>query len=51
MALEAERAQLLNSLGEERVYKDATLARDTQLRLAEIEKELEEKNAQWESLI
>ncbi len=51
MALEAERAQLLASLGEERVYKDATLARETQLRLAEIERDLEQKNAQWEALI
>ena len=51
MALEAERSQLLTSLGEERVYKDAALARDTQLRLAEIERDLEEKNAQWEAMI
>jgi ATP-binding cassette subfamily F protein 3 len=51
MALEAERAQLLGALGEERVYKDANLARETQLRLAEIERDLEEKNAQWEAMI
>jgi len=51
MALEAERAQLLASLGEERVYKDATLARETQLRLAEIERDLEQKNAEWEAMI
>ena len=51
MALEAERAQLTTSLGEERVYKDANLARETQLRLAEIERDLEQKNAQWEALI
>jgi ATPase subunit of ABC transporter with duplicated ATPase domains len=40
-------AQLLASLGEERVYKDATLAKETQLRLAEIERDLEQKNAEW----
>jgi ATP-binding cassette subfamily F protein 3 len=51
MALEAERAQLLASLGEERVYKDATLVRETQLRLAEIERDLEQKNAEWEAMI
>jgi ATP-binding cassette, subfamily F, member 3 len=51
MALEAERAQLLAGLGEERVYKDATLVRDTQLRLAEIERDLEQKNADWEAMI
>ena len=51
MALEAERAQLLSSLGEERVYKDAALARETQLRLAEIERDLEQKNAEWEAMI
>jgi ATP-binding cassette subfamily F protein 3 len=51
MALEAERTQLLAALGEERVYKDASAVRDTQLRLAEIERDLEEKNAQWEAMI
>jgi hypothetical protein len=51
MALEAERAQLLASLGEEHVYKDATLSRETQLRLAEIERDLEQKNAEWEAMI
>ncbi|NOT32351.1 MAG: ABC-F family ATP-binding cassette domain-containing protein [Planctomycetes bacterium] len=51
MALEAERERLLASLGEERVYKDAVLARETQQRLAEIERDLEQKNAEWEALI
>jgi hypothetical protein len=51
MALEAERARLLAGLGEERVYKDATLVRETQLRLAEIERDLEQKNADWEAMI
>jgi ATP-binding cassette subfamily F protein 3 len=51
MALEAEQTQLLAALGEERVYKDATLAKETQQRLAEIERELEEKNAEWEAMI
>jgi len=51
MALEAERAQLLGSLGEERVYKDATLVKETQQRLAEIERDLEQKNSEWEAMI
>jgi ATP-binding cassette subfamily F protein 3 len=51
MALEAERTQLLAALGEDRVYKAASAVRDTQLRLAEIERDLEDKNAQWEAMI
>jgi ATP-binding cassette subfamily F protein 3 len=51
IALEKERDALLTSLGEERVYKDATLVRDAQQRLAEIERDLEQKNAQWEAMI
>ena len=51
MALEAERATLTTSLGEERVYKDGKLLRETQLRLAEIERDLEQKNAEWEAMI
>jgi ATP-binding cassette subfamily F protein 3 len=51
MALEAERATLTASLGEERVYKDGKLLRETQLRLAEIERDLEQKNAEWEAMI
>jgi ATP-binding cassette subfamily F protein 3 len=51
MSLEAEQARLLASLGEERVYKDAALVKETQLRLAEIERELEQKNAEWEAMI
>jgi ATP-binding cassette subfamily F protein 3 len=51
MALEAERASLTAALGEERVYKDGRLLKETQLRLAEIERDLEQKNAQWEAMI
>jgi ATP-binding cassette subfamily F protein 3 len=51
IALEKERDALLGSLGEERIYKDATLVRDAQQRLAEIERDLEQKNAQWEAMI
>jgi len=51
MALEAERSQLFTSLGEERVYRDPPRMRETQQRLAEVERDLEEKNAQWERMI
>jgi ATP-binding cassette subfamily F protein 3 len=49
--LEAEKEQLLASLGEEKVYKDAALLKEAQFRLAEVERELEDKNTQWEGLI
>jgi len=51
MALESERDGLLSSLGEERVYKDPSLLRETQERLAEIERDLEQHNAEWEAMI
>ena len=51
MALEAERTTLLAALGEESVYKDANRVRETQHRLAEIERDLEQKNAEWEAMI
>jgi len=48
IALEEERSQLLSSLGEERVYRDAGAMREAQTRLAELERDLELKNAEWE---
>ena len=48
IALEAERDRLLGDLGTEHVYRDAEALRETQLRLAEVERDLEDKNAQWE---
>ncbi len=51
IALEGERAELLASLGEERVYRDAAAMREMQTRLAELERELQEKNAEWERSI
>jgi ATP-binding cassette subfamily F protein uup len=48
IALEEERSSLLAALGEERVYRDPTAMRETQTRLAEIERDLQEKNLEWE---
>ena len=46
--LEERREGLLEDLGSEEVYKDADLLRDKQMELAELERDLEEKNAEWE---
>ncbi len=35
-------------MGTEEVYRDAHKARETQLLLAEVERDLEEKNLEWE---
>ncbi len=48
IALEEERDKLLEALGSEAVYKDPSASRETQIRLAEIERELEQKNEEWE---
>ena len=48
IALEEEKETLMGALATEAVYKDPDKTRDAQFRLAELEVELEEKNAQWE---
>jgi len=51
MSLEAERDELLGAMGREEVYKNPDSARDTQIRLAEVERDLEEKNSEWERYV
>ena len=48
IALEAKRDELVEAMGTEAVYRDHEAARETQFRLAEIERDLEHKNAEWE---
>ena len=47
--LEEKREELQSSMADEKVYKDAKLLRESQYQLAEIERDLEQKNAQWAS--
>ncbi len=49
IALEAKREGLQTALADEAVYRDAGAAREAQIRLAEVERELEEKNLEWEN--
>ncbi|TAJ15900.1 MAG: ABC transporter ATP-binding protein [Planctomycetota bacterium] len=49
IALEKEKGELEAALVTEDVYRNAAKMRDTQVRLAEVERELELKNAEWES--
>jgi len=49
IALEEERARLHAQTATEAVYRDATRLREAQVRIAELERELAEANAQWES--
>jgi len=51
IALEAERDALLASMTQDDVYRDATRLRDAQVRLAEVERELQEMNLEWERWI
>jgi len=51
IALEEERGTLTESLAREAIYRDPNAAREIQFRLAEIERELEEKNMEWERRI
>ena len=51
IALESARLELLESLGKEEIYKDPDATRDVQVRLAELERDLEEKNAEWERYV
>ena len=48
ISLEGERETLLSDLGTEAIYRDAEAMKERQVRLAEVERDLEEKNAQWE---
>ncbi|MBM3975809.1 MAG: ABC-F family ATP-binding cassette domain-containing protein [Planctomycetes bacterium] len=49
IALEEERAQLEAALVTEEVYRNASRMKGAQIRLAEVERELELKNSEWES--
>ncbi|MCB9903062.1 MAG: ABC-F family ATP-binding cassette domain-containing protein [Planctomycetes bacterium] len=49
MALEEQISGLNESLTKEEVYTDAEKVRDAQYRIAELERELEAANAEWES--
>jgi ATP-binding cassette subfamily F protein 3 len=51
MSLEARRDELLEALGREEVYRDAQASKEIQYELAEIERELERMNLEWESYI
>ena len=48
MKLEGELDELRESLGKEEVYRDQDTAREVQYRIAELERELEEANEEWE---
>jgi ATP-binding cassette, subfamily F, member 3 len=47
IALEEERSRLQAEMTEERVWRDATLMREIEMRLAELERDLEAKNETW----
>ena len=49
MALEEQLGELNDSLTREEIYTDADKMRDAQFRIAELEKELEDANAEWEA--
>ena len=46
--IEGELEKLRESLGSEEVYRDQTAAREVQFKISELERELEEANAEWE---
>ena len=48
IALETEREDLLGALAQEDSWKDPDTLRERQFRLAEVERDLEEKNTEWE---
>ena len=48
IALESEREELLAAMASEAVYKDHDQLRETQFRLAEVERDLDDKNREWE---
>ena len=47
--LETEREELIAGMSDEAVYRDGELLRERQVRLAEVERDLGERNAEWES--
>ena len=49
IALESEREEIMASLATEEVYRNADAMREAQFRLAEVERDLDEKNQEWES--
>jgi ATP-binding cassette subfamily F protein 3 len=48
MELESDLERLRESLGTEEVYRDQEAAREVQFQIAELERELEEANEEWE---
>jgi ATP-binding cassette subfamily F protein 3 len=48
MKLEGELDELRDSLGKEEIYSDPNAARDAQFQIAELERELEQANEEWE---
>lgn len=48
IALEEKRGALLERLADEAVYRDPDAAREAQYELAELERDLEDKNREWE---
>ncbi|MCZ6597146.1 MAG: ABC-F family ATP-binding cassette domain-containing protein, partial [Planctomycetota bacterium] len=48
MALESEREELHAQMAREGVYRDPQASRNMQFRLAEVERDLEQKNLEWE---
>ncbi|MEM7308406.1 MAG: ATP-binding cassette domain-containing protein [Planctomycetota bacterium] len=51
IALEEERETLLAELGTEEVYRDPEALKERQYRLAEVERDLAEKNLEWEEWV
>jgi len=48
ITLEERRTELMEALASEAVYKDSERVREAQFELAEVERDLEEKNREWE---
>ena len=48
MKLEGELERLRESLGTEKIYRDQAAARDAQYQIAELERDLEQANEEWE---
>jgi ATP-binding cassette subfamily F protein 3 len=48
MKLESELERLRESLGTEEIYRDQAAARDAQYQIAELERDLEQANEEWE---
>ena len=51
IALEEERETLLGELGTEAVYRNPEALKERQFRLAEVERDLDEKNLEWEKWV